>query len=174
MTDVELINTKLAKEYSLLGGPPLYRIVWSDTIMEHRHGTFRDYCGKIFLREVTETRLTRKYGYIHERWILEKWAPGELTRNRETPGTEKGDYIPMYVFEDSKGNYLPPTMKSVEFMVAFSEGKIKKDAIPSQEYLDEKEIQQQVESMDTHPIFQTAPGPERDSIGYNKGLKNVS
>ena len=175
MTDIEIINAKIAKLYRLVDNTPIFRLVWANDIYEPRFGTYRDFTESgLFLREVTEMRITRKYSYIHERWILERWAPGNLTANPETPGAENGDYLPVYVFEDAKGNYLPPTEKVVSFIIKFSFGEIRKDEVPSEEYLEEKEIQSQVESMDTHPIFQTSPGPGRDSIGYNKGLKDVT
>lgn len=171
-TEVRLINEWLCREYLTIDRKPLYRLIWSDKLFENRFGTYRDFTeGGLFIREVTETRKVKKYSYIRERWIFEKWAPGNLTANRETPDAINGDFIPVYVFEDKNGNFLPPNRKVIQFLINYMNGQVKRDDIPSQEYLEAKEIQQEVDSMDTHPLFQTRPGDARDSIGYNKNLK---
>ena len=167
MTDVENLNKYLISQGLSEDNKPLFRLVWSDGIYEHRHGLFRDYVlgTNILIREVTETRLVRKYNYINQRWILEKWAPGNLTYTKEIPGTESGDYIPVYVFEDKNGDYLPPNMKVLNFILAFLRGQIRKEDIPSQEYLDEKEIQLIEDELGNHPTFSTH-GAARNSIAY--------
>lgn len=171
--EVNRINKRLLRDHKTIDNKPIFRIVWSESIFENRFGTFNDFTNSgLFIRQVTETRRTKKYNYIKERWILEKWAPGNLTANRETPDAINGDYIPVYVFENGKGEYLPVTEKATLFIVNFTLGKIKQDEIPSEEYLEEKEIQAQVEAMDDHPsYFQTRPGSGRNGIGYTGGLK---
>lgn len=169
---VDVLNKKLAGEYVTIDGHKIFRLVWSESTFENRYGTFREFTeGGLFIREVTETRRTRKYNYIHNRWIFEMWAPGNLTANRELPDAANGDYVPVYVFEDRGGNYLPPNEKVVRFLIAALHGKIKRDEIPSREYLEEREIQKTMETMDDHPSwFQTRPGDTRNAIWYPGGV----
>lgn len=174
MTEIEQLNSKIGGEYRSIEGRALFRIVWSENIYENRHGTFREFTQSgIFIREVTEVRKVRKYSYIHNRWIFEAWAPGNLVANPETPDAVNGDYVPVYVFEDKWGGYLPPNEKVIRFIIASLHGKIKKDEIPSREYLEEREIQRTVEALDDHPAwFQTRSGPARNAIWYAGGIPN--
>jgi hypothetical protein len=171
----ELLNTYLKSQGKSITGQYFYRLVWSDKVLENRKGTFNDFTESgLFIRTVVETRLLPKYNYIRERWILEKWAPGSLTRNEETPDASGGDYIPVYVFEDSEGNYLPPTRKVLEFILAFLNGRVKKDSIPDEKYLEEKETQQIYESLDDHPSYFKTSGETRNAVAYTKELKDVT
>lgn len=167
-SEIEMLNDRIGNEYMSIDGRRLFRIIWSESAFENRHGTFREFTESgLFIREVTETRRVRKYNYIHNRWIFEAWAPGNLTANRELPDATNGDYVPVYVFENKRGEYLPPNEKVVRFLIAAVYGKVKRDEVPSQAYLEEREIQQQVESMDDHPSwFQTRPGEARNAIWY--------
>ena len=174
MTEVERLNKWLETKGKSPDGKILYRLVWSDSIFENRLGTFNDFTESgLFVRQITEVRRVRKYSYIHERYIFEKWAPGNMTASRELPDAFSGDYIPVYIFEDREGKYLPPTEKSIEFILNFMNGRITKDRVLSEEEIDNKGIAHEVEKMDTHPMFATS-GESRDSIGYTKGLKNVT
>lgn len=167
-SEIEQLNAKIGYEYRSLDNRALFRLIWSESAFENRYGTFREFTESgIFIREVTETRRVRKYNYIHNRWIFEAWAPGNLTANRETPDAYNGDYVPVYVFENKNGEYLPPNEKVVRFLIAAVYGRVKKDEIPSQAYLEEREIQASVASMDDHPSwFQTRPGEARNAIWY--------
>jgi hypothetical protein len=168
MTDIELINEWLGQTYVNLEGKVIYRLVFSEQIYENRLGTFRIFTEEgVFLREVTEVRLVRKYNYIHNRWIFEMFAPGNLTRDPTLPDASGGDYVPIYVFESGTGMYLPPTRKVVEFLISALEGKIKRDELPTEAYLQEREIKIFEESLDDHPsYFQTRPGPTRNAIFF--------
>lgn len=173
MTEAKRLNNWLRDQGISITGQVMYRLVWSESIYENRFGKFRDFTSSgLFVREVTETRRVRKYNYIHERFILEKWAPGNLTANRELPDASNGDYIPVYVFEDKKGNYLPPTERALKFILDYMNGRVDKDSEVPQELLDEKEIKYQVESMDNHPDFSTS-GEARNAIAYSKGLRHI-
>lgn len=101
---------------------PLYQLVWSTSELEMRHGTFREFHDDIFIRETTETRWTRKYNYIHDRWILERWIPAELCGNpKELPLSRQGSYEPIYIFEDANRQYLEPNVKVLEFIIDMAE-----------------------------------------------------
>lgn len=111
----KIINNELKKFGKAPCGSPLWRLVWSNNEYEKRLGTFEDSYGSIFLRRVTEVRETRKYNYIDQRWILEKWF---RVSNPELPDTlHKGSWEPIYVFESKSGEYLQPTLKTALFMV---------------------------------------------------------
>lgn len=154
-----------------IDGKQMYRLVWSDDCWENRFGTFREFIGNIFLREFTGVRKTPKYNYIKERYIFEKWAPGSITAHPETPDASSGDYIPVFVFENAQRNYLDPNRKVLTFLLNYMKGQIKKDDEIPQELLDEKEVQQMIDSMDVHPSFSTH-GATRDSVAYTKEIKD--
>jgi hypothetical protein len=171
----ELLNTYLRSLGKSLTGQYIYRLVWSDKILENRYGTYNDFTESgLFIRSVTETRLVPKYNYIKDRWILEKWADGSLTRNKETPDASNGDYIPVYVFEDGKGNYLHPTRKVLEFLINSLNGRVRKDLEPDEKYIEEKETQSIYESLDDHPSWFKTSGESRNAVAYTKELKDVN
>lgn len=139
--------------------------------MEHRRGWFRDYTESgLFIREVMDTRLTRKYNYIHERWILEAFSV--TAQSSEVPGTEGGDYVPVYVFNSSSDEPLPVTRRVLEFLIGCVNGRVEKDKVPSEEYTNFKEIEAMEDSLDDHPSeFSTRPGPQRNAVFG--GVKDV-
>lgn len=171
---IDEINKFLKEQGTNVHGQVMHRIVWSDTTFEFRKGVFREFADSgLFLREIAETREVLKYPYLKGRYIFEKWAPGHLTRSAELPNADNGDYIPVYVFEDNKGKPLPVTEKAVRFILSFLEGNIKPEDVPSEAYLEEKEIERNFEIINNHPTFTTTPGITRDSIAYTKELKHV-
>ena len=95
---------------------PLFRLVWSDDAHELRTGTFRVFSGSTFIKEVQETKLTAKYNWIKERWILEQWFPPDIAQNDELPESVQGSYEPIYVF-DKAGEPLPLALLPVQFIV---------------------------------------------------------
>jgi hypothetical protein len=172
MTEVKNLNNWLKSQGTSITGQVIYRLVWSEEILEHRYGLFNDFTKQgIFIRQAIETRLVRKYNYINERFILEKWAPGNLTASSETPDAASGDYLPIYVFENKKGNYLSPTRKVLEFIINYMNGRVNKDEVIDEKILEEKEIQYQYESFDDHPMDFKTSGPTRNAIAYTRGLK---
>jgi hypothetical protein len=107
------INKKLAEVYDkTLDGRPIFRVVWSNDQFEVRNGTFNEFYGRIFLRTVTGARVVRKYSYIQERWILEKWFPIEPTHELPSPD----GYEIIYLFEDKNGNALPVIWPALELI----------------------------------------------------------
>lgn len=150
-----------------------FRLVWSNDQFEWRKGTFNDFSGDIFVRTTTEERYTRKYNYIHERWILEHWCPQELVKSEETPAVTNGDYEPVWVFEDKHFNYLEPTIKVIEFMFYCM---MKNKPSTEQQIMNEimikedQEIQHFMDMIDTSPIGNALR--MREAVGYTKGLNN--
>lgn len=121
MKDLELNEFLLNRGGRNLFNQPLYKLVWSTSELELRFGTFREFRDDVFIREVTETRWTRKYNYIHDRWILERWIPPALGHNKELPLSSQGTYEPIYVFEDGNRQYLAPNIKVLEFIIEMAE-----------------------------------------------------
>lgn len=105
----------------MLDGRPIWRLVWSDLMTEKRQGEFNDFYGDIFIRSYRGIREVRKYNYIKERWILEKFSPGQ---NPDISGDDGGSYEPFFVFESAKDDYLAPTLKVVEFIITMARQRV--------------------------------------------------
>lgn len=104
-----------------LSGKPLYRLVWSDDQYEWRKGTFNEFCGSIFLRSVTATKLVPKYPFVQGRWILERWFPPEMVACDELPAANnENSYEPIFVFQDKNFNPLPLCLRAIEILVGFA------------------------------------------------------
>lgn len=103
---VKAINKRLQKLY-----PDTYRIVFSDNEVENRKGEFNMYFCSIFLKTEVGVREVKKYPYIKSRFIIEKFVPPPLSIIDELPDSIHGSWEPLYVFQDSYGNYLKPIMK---------------------------------------------------------------
>lgn len=104
------LNDYLLREFGRgLEGLQNYRIIWSTGVTEKRLGTFTDFYGKIFVREVTEVREVLKYPYDQDRWILERVQAASM--NPEL--VAHYSYEPIYVFKDKRGFYLPLNEKVV-------------------------------------------------------------
>ena len=168
------INKWLQKTYGKnVIGKPKFRLVWSEEITENRKGEWNEFCGNLFLRTVKGVRLVKKYNYITERYILEGWYDADLSTNGEIPDAKNGDYVPVYVFEDSKGNPLPVTYKALEFIIASVQGRVRKDEEISEEKTNEQEIAKTVESFDDHPGYFKTSGETRNAVAYDKGLQET-
>lgn len=115
--DVDLINKTIKANGTNEYGDPLFRVVFSDDQVERRLGNFTDTHGGLFVRQVTEVREVRKYPWIKEKWILERWASGELAAHKDLREVKNGVYICVYVFQDPKQEYLPPLLKVAEIVI---------------------------------------------------------
>lgn len=97
-------NNRLRDLYGLYyDGQPLYRIVWSDSQIENRFGTFEKWKSGIYLGSHTGIAEVPKYPWIKERWVLER-REGH-TPNPELPETIS--YEPKWVFENEQGPVEP-------------------------------------------------------------------
>lgn len=168
MTEIEMINSNLAKVRKNELGLPAYRIVWSDSQQEMRRGTFREFVGNIFIRETVGIREVPKYSYIKERWILERWAPPDVAFTPEIPGTQFGSFEPIYVFQDKNGNYLPPNLKVAEFLVKLAETPTRvtaEERIAEEMAKEEKEIEFFEDYLEVSPITNALHLGE--AVGYS-------
>jgi len=123
---VKVINSQLKDLYGLdiVTGLPIFKVIWSDDEMEHRHGTFDDFIPgtQILLRTVTETRHLPKYRqWIHGRHILERLVLVPEFQQHELPGAQIS-YEPLWVFRIGDDNetiegYLPPRLDACKFII---------------------------------------------------------
>ena len=100
-----------------LTNDPLFKLVWSDDERELRTGTFAKFVAGVKVSEETRTDQALKYNWIKERWILEQWAPPDVTMMEELPNSNVGSYEPLYVFEDKDGNALPLRLDVIQFII---------------------------------------------------------
>ncbi len=117
-TEVEEINKQLASKYGTdLTNRPNYRVVWSEDMTEKRFSTLEtDRPAVIELP---------KYSYARERFVLEKLMP----ENNRPPDNEVpvwDGYEPIYIFEDSKNQYLPPLFDVCVTYIYFIQNPVKK------------------------------------------------
>lgn len=173
MADTLVIDNWLSKQERTLQGEPIYRLVFSDTQTEIRVGVFNDYTGNILLRRTAEARETKKYPFINSRYVLEKWFPPEYIFTPEVPMTVNGSYEPFFVFEDSKGNYLEPTLKVVEFIVGATRNPGKKitpgDRAAQYALSEEREVQAFMDLLECSPV--TNALHMKEAVGYTKEIK---
>jgi hypothetical protein len=119
MDSLEVVNERLALYYGTeLDGRARYRVVWSTTEIERRHGEFNEFYGHIFLRTSIGIQDVKKYPFDQDRWIVEKLF---FIRNPEIITEKPGCYEPLYHLKDRFGGYLPLSWKAVDLAVKFAE-----------------------------------------------------
>lgn len=170
---IKIINKWLSKQGKSAALDPLFRLVWSNNEIELRHGTFNDFYGNLFIRQVTEVRETKKYPYIRDRWVLERFVPPEQAFCSELPNSINGSYEPFFVFESKSGIYLQPTLKVVEFIVSAA-NRMQSEKITPQERLnmlerkEDREIADFMDQIDTSPIQNALH--MKEAVGYTKEI----
>lgn len=116
--EITQLNKWLKEVYGMTpNNLPLFRLSFSETEKEMRIGTFREYSGDLFVREIIGAHKVPKYPWINSRWILEMWCPPEIALKKELPESYQGTYEPIFVFEDKNGQPLPITQKVLEVIV---------------------------------------------------------
>jgi hypothetical protein len=109
---IESINEKLLNHYGTeFGNSPRFRVVFSEDQYEKR---FTDYTDEGFELLTPEVRLLPKYKqWIREKYILERLVPVI----GETDLLTKVSYEPAWVFQDKRGNYLPPFFEGCKHVI---------------------------------------------------------
>lgn len=117
--DINLINVQLIDKYGItLDGKPKFRIVWSENELEHRKTSYRN--GIVLIHpEIVELK---KYNYLKDRWILERWVAHSSTAELVT--TEGGSYEAVWAFQGPNHEYIRPVWRAVEILVAAAEGNL--------------------------------------------------
>lgn len=110
------INKWLEENYGkTVDGKPLFRLIWSTGITEHRHSEFTDFLGDIIIRTVRETREVLKYPFAQNRWILERIKEVNSTARELGLQTDlQYSYEEVYIFQDSEGRALELNQNRVE------------------------------------------------------------
>lgn len=120
MTPVEQINASLIDLYGvdISSGDPIWRVVWSEVQFEKRLGTYRDFTQSgLFIREVTEVREVPKYRqWIKEKWVLERLVAIPDMNLPELPAI-KVSYEPLFIFENARGEGLPPKLEVCQIVI---------------------------------------------------------
>lgn len=110
------INQYLQDTYGrTVEGLPLFRIVWSTGLTEHRFSEYHDFYGEVFLRAVREVREVLKYPYAQDRWVLERIQLTDERIKQMGLQTDKPyHYEEIYTFQDKQGRFLPLSRDKVD------------------------------------------------------------
>lgn len=113
---IEEINKWLRDNYgTTVTGKPLFRIIWSTNITEHRYSEFSDFYGDILVRTVREIREVLKYPFAQDRFVLERIAViSDKARELGLRSDNNEEYVEVYTFQDKEGNFLPVTHEMTE------------------------------------------------------------
>jgi len=139
--DIEQINSKLIAKFGYEHDKPKFRIVWSDNELEYRQVYYLKGMQLIHPQII----LTRKYNYIHERYILERYIIDSAKDNLELITHNGCSYEPVWVFEDKNLEFVRPFWRAVEVLALAAEGgigdkKTLKDYMSDDEKALEKEV----------------------------------
>jgi hypothetical protein len=113
---IESINQQLIDLFGIdtVTGQPIFRVVWSEDQLEKR------------LTDTTLEGLQLLYPEIallpkYRQWIQEKWVLERLVIVPEVNESEllnvKLSYEPLWVFQNDREEYLPPTLWAAKFVV---------------------------------------------------------
>lgn len=113
---IESINQSLIDLFGIdtLSGSPIWRVVWSEDQLEKRLMEYTDSGLQLITPEVREVPKYRQW--IKERYVLERLVLIPSVNEKELPSS-KISYEPMFVFENNKGDYLPPKLLVAKIVV---------------------------------------------------------
>lgn len=139
--NLDEINKFLLSNYGRSNDFPRFRIVFSDSQLEKRILYDDAYLLGIYLG-TTNKRVEElpKYPFIRGRYVFEKHYP---TDNSEIVD-QKGNYEPVYVFEDVKGSPLPLDLDMIQFLAKSLMERLVKKTPGQLEEERQKEIDAQV------------------------------
>ena len=123
MSDISIVNDVLKSNFGVnIYGQSNFRIVFSDDQREVRYGEYNEFYGPIFIRTITGFHERKKYPYVKQRWVLERWYPAEYyaKSNIILPKTSEGDYELIYIFEDKHSDPLPVVLWAAELACKLS------------------------------------------------------
>jgi len=111
---IEALNKRLVEHFGIdtISADPIYRIVWSNFQHEKRLTQYTSTGVALLYPEVREMP---KYQYIDSKYILERLTVVPAVNQDEL--TTKISYEPIYVYEDRKGNYLPPLWQVTKLVI---------------------------------------------------------
>jgi len=174
---VEDINRIIKVHGTNQYGDPLFRVVFSDDQTERRNGIYEDYSGDIYVKTVKEIREVKKYPWVKAKWILERWASGEISHHPSLVSDKNGVFICVYVFQDINQNYLPPLLKVTEIVISnLLHPRMKSEALAQDKEILSKEEKIEVDKIEEEIIIQSDELASKDSksrresmsVGYTK------
>jgi hypothetical protein len=112
---IESLNQQLIDLYGIdtATGQAQWRIVWSDDQLEKRRTDYSPSGIKLPHPMVYELP---KYSYIKGLYVLERLVVIPQPNQDDLPDA-KLSYEPMWVFQDAKGDYLPPHIQASKFVI---------------------------------------------------------
>lgn len=111
---VESINKRLIDYFGLFeNGEPNWKLVWSEDELEKRLMTHTDSGIELVFPEV---RLTKKFGYIKERYVLTRLVAVPEYQIEDLAGA-KLSYEPIWTFEDVVGNETTPYWEAIQVII---------------------------------------------------------
>lgn len=115
LESLETLNYRLARDYGYFdnGLKPLWRIIYSHDEFEKRWVTHDEHGNEYEFPKVEERPKYRQWAdhrYILERCLI---VPPFV----ETDLVEKYSYEPVWVFQDNKGNPLPPRWDAIQLII---------------------------------------------------------
>ena len=174
---VDFINEELKIYGSNMYGDPTFRVVFSDDQTERREGIYNDYYGNIYLRTVREVRTVKKYPWIKGKWILERWASGEIAYHPSLETNKDGVYVCVYIFQDVNRNYLPPLLKVCTIIISnLLHPRNLSQALNQDKEIEEKEDEKEIDAIEKEIKIQSDEMATKDpksmresaSVGFVK------
>lgn len=113
---VESINRQLIDLFGIdtITGLPIFRVVWSNNQLEKRLMDTTD-TGIILLTPVVREVLKYKQ-WVRDKFILERLVLIPDVNQSELPA-QKLSYEPLWVFQNSQGDPLPPALWACKFII---------------------------------------------------------
>lgn len=110
---LEIINKRLSDYYGKFeDGRQNWRVVWSDDQVEKRLMSHTDEGFELLTPVVREVK---KYSYIKHKYVLERLIPIPSFHGQDL--VDKTSYEPVWTFEDSQGNPLPPIWEAIYLLI---------------------------------------------------------
>lgn len=149
MEDIKRLNLKLDETYGRYdNNRPIFRIVWADSQVEKRMGTFREFLGPLFLREETKLAERKKYPEIKDRWVLEHQIPIPEVYRYDFDSILLGGYSyePVWIFNGPGDTYQVPIWDACQELCTLAiYGPEKKLTLTDMIEADEKEFAKAVQ-----------------------------
>lgn len=144
-TEAKVINMALEFTHGrdVVRDKPKFRIVWSTIESEVRYGHYSVYYMEhIFLRDETGYLTVAKYPDAGDRWVLETFVYAPIA---EVPESKNGHYEPLYVFRNSKGEYLPPLLDICHIIIKSLRANNIREIINELGRMDSKKLEKEIE-----------------------------
>ena len=155
---------------------PLFRVVWSEHILEKREGEYEDITpAGIYLGTKTGIREVPKYWYFKPCWVLEKFEK-TFTRGVYDEVKEPFMYEPLYVFLDKNDNNLPLAWFAIEYVIGnwLNAEKKHRDLQAEKQEINDAQVERNLNLLHAddpkeQPTFKTSVSVKAEVIGASNG-----